>query len=303
MSAPTLRTVEQEALPTKAEAQQAPISARQTSSSSSPGHLLPEFSLKDKVIVVSGGARGLGLVQIEACLEAGAKVHALDRLPSPESDPASQFSKVAARAREELGTSLTYHQVDVRDNEALNKIIEGIANEHNRLDGLIAAAGINQETPALEYTAEDTDRMMSINFTGCFMTAQAVARQMVRLKQPGSILMIASMSGTIANKGMIAPVYNPSKAAVVQLARNLASEWGQYGIRVNTLSPGYILTQMLQNLFVDYPDRKTRWPQENMLGRLSTPDEYRGAAVFLLSDASSFMTGSDLRIDGGHAAW
>jgi NAD(P)-dependent dehydrogenase (short-subunit alcohol dehydrogenase family) len=100
---------------------------------------------------------------------------------------------------------LTYHQVDVRDNEALNKIIEDIANEHNRLDGLIAAAGINQETPALEYTAEDTDRMMSINFTGCFMTAQAVARQMVRLKQPGSILMIASMSATIANKGMIAP--------------------------------------------------------------------------------------------------
>lgn len=112
---------------------------------------------------------------------------------------------MATRAREELGTSLTYHQVDVRDNEALNSIVEGIANEHNRLDGLIAAAGINQETPALEYSAEDTDRMMSINFTGCFMTAQAVARQMVRLKQPGSILMIASMSGTIANKGMIAP--------------------------------------------------------------------------------------------------
>lgn len=98
-------------------------------------------------------------------------------------------------------------------------------------------------------------------------------------------------------------VYNPSKAAVVQLARNLAAEWGQYGIRVNTLSPGYILTQMLQNLFVEYPERKTRWAQENMLGRLSTPDEFRGAAVFILSDASSFMTGSDLRIDGGHAAW
>lgn len=297
MSAPALRTVEQQATSTKAEAQQqAPV--RQTAAA---GSLLPDFSLKDKVIVVSGGARGLGLVQIEACLEAGAKVYALDRLGEPESD--SHFAKVAQRAREELGTSLTYFQVDVRDNAQLNKIIEDIANENNRLDGLIAAAGINQETPALEYTAEDTDRMMSINFTGCFMTAQAVARQMVRLKQPGSILMIASMSGTIANKGMIAPVYNPSKAAVVQLARNLASEWGQYGIRVNTLSPGYILTQMLENLFVEYPERKTRWASENMLGRLSTPNEYRGAAVFLLSDASSFMTGSDLRIDGGHAAW
>lgn len=100
-------------------------------------------------------------------------------------------------------------------------------------------------------------------------------------------------------------VYNPSKAAVVriQLACNLAMEWGEYGIRVNTLSPGYILTQMLQNLFNDHPDRREKWPTENMLGRLSKPSEYRVAAVFLLSIASSYMTGADLRIDGGHAAW
>ncbi|KAK7421667.1 hypothetical protein QQZ08_009841 [Neonectria magnoliae] len=308
--APMLKMLSQQA-PTKVTIQHtttAVVRAFHTTSATrnaalDPRHLLPEFSMKDKVVVVSGGARGLGLVQIEALLEAGAKVHAIDRLPSPETDPTSNFSHIAKRAREELGTSLTYHQVDVRDVPQLNKIFEGIADETGRLDGLIAAAGINQETPALEYTAEDADRMMSINFTGCFMTAQAAARQMIRLKQPGSICLIASMSATIANKGMIAPVYNPSKAAVVQLSRNLASEWGQYGIRVNTLSPGYILTQMLRNLFNDYPERETKWPEENMLNRISNPEEYRGAAVFLLSDASSFMTGSDLRIDGGHAAW
>jgi NAD(P)-dependent dehydrogenase (short-subunit alcohol dehydrogenase family) len=83
----------------------------------------------------------------------------------------------------------------------------------------------------------------------------------------------------------------------------LAAEWGQYGIRVNTLSPGYILTNMLTELFDDFPERKTLWPKENMLGRFSLPPEYRGAAVFLLSDASTFMTGSDLHIDGGHTAW
>lgn len=97
--------------------------------------------------------------------------------------------------------------------------------------------------------------------------------------------------------------YNASKAAVVQLARNLASEWGAHGIRVNTISPGYIVTAMTETLFEAVPERRTAWPDANMLGRLSYPEEYRGAAVFLLSDASSFMTGADLRIDGGHCAW
>lgn len=168
-------------------------------------HLLPEFSLKDKVIVVSGGARGLGLVQIEALLEAGATVHAIDRLPSPANDPKSGFSEVVKRATTELDSSLTYHQVDVRDNAELNRIFESIATQSGRMDGLVAAAGINYETPALDYPAEECDRMMSINVTGAFMCAQAAARQMVRLKTPGSIAMVASMSGTIANKGMFSP--------------------------------------------------------------------------------------------------
>jgi NAD(P)-dependent dehydrogenase (short-subunit alcohol dehydrogenase family) len=105
------------------------------------------------------------------------------------------------------------------------------------------------------------------------------------------------------DQGLICPAYNASKAAVIQLARNLASEWGQYGIRVNTISPGYIVTAMVEALFEKFPERRVEWPKQNMLGRLSKPEEYRGAAAFLISDASSFMTGSDLRMDGGHAAW
>jgi NADP-dependent 3-hydroxy acid dehydrogenase YdfG len=107
---------------------------------------------------------------------------------------------VAQRAEKELGTSLHYRQIDVRDIPALNKTVEEIADKHGRLDGLIAAAGIQQETPALEYTAEDANRMFEINITGVFMSAQAVARQMVKLGQPGSIVLIASMSGTVANR-------------------------------------------------------------------------------------------------------
>lgn len=181
--------------------------------------------------------------------------------------------------------------------------MRAISDEYGRLDGLIAAAGIQQETPALEYTAEDANLMFEVNCTGVFMTAQAVAKEMIRWGNGGSIAMIASMSGTVANRGLICPAYNASKAGVIQLGRNLAAEWGQFGIRVNTISPGYIVTQMVEALFEQFPERRRDWPTQNMLGKLSLPQEYRGAAVFLISDASSFMTGSDLRIDGGHCAW
>ena len=221
------------------------------------------------------------------------------------------------RASLELGTALHYRRVDVRDVADMNGIIEKIASEHGRLDGLIAAAGINKETPALDFTAEDANKLFEVNITGVFMTAQAVAKQMIRFGNGGSIALIASMSGTVANRvrrsqakrstltvqGLICAPYNASKAAVLQLARNLAAEWGEHGIRVNTISPGYILTAMGKDLFVDNPERKTELPDGNMLGRFSNPREYRGAAVFVISEASSFMTGSDLRIDGGHAAW
>lgn len=114
---------------------------------------------------------------------------------------------------------------------------------------------------------------------------------------------IASMSGTIANRGLICAAYNSSKAGVVQLARNLAMEWGAHGIRVNTISPGYIITPMTKHDFKGSEEREQFLADQNMLGRLSEAREYRGAAVFLLSEASSFMTGSDLIIDGGHHSW
>lgn len=97
------------------------------------------------------------------------------------------------------------HRVDVRDVQALNDVVEGIANKTGRLDGLIAAAGMQQETPALEYTAEDANTMFAVNVTGVFMTAQAVARQMIKLKHPGSLVLIGSMSGSVANRGLLCP--------------------------------------------------------------------------------------------------
>jgi NAD(P)-dependent dehydrogenase (short-subunit alcohol dehydrogenase family) len=123
-------------------------------------------------------------------------VYALDILPEPSPD----FHTIATRAENELGTSLHYRRVDVRDVSSLNNIVSEIADKHGRMDGLIAAAGIQQETPALEYTPEDANRMFEVNITGVFMTAQAVAKQMIRFGNGGSIALIASMSGTVANR-------------------------------------------------------------------------------------------------------
>jgi NAD(P)-dependent dehydrogenase (short-subunit alcohol dehydrogenase family) len=157
---------------------------------------LPEFSLQDKVILVTGGAQGLGLTQCGALLEAGATVYALDR----QAQPSAPFYELQKRAKDQLGQGFHYRQVDVRNVPMLNEIVQAIADQEGKIDGLIAAAGIQQETSALEYTPEDANRMFEINITGVFMTAQAVARQMVKRGTPGSLVLIASMSGTVANK-------------------------------------------------------------------------------------------------------
>ena len=164
-------------------------------------------------------------------------------------------------------------------------------------------------TPALDFKKEDIMKMLEINYAGVFLSARACARQMMKYKIQGSICLIASMSGTIANKGFIAPVYNSSKTAVIQLARNLAMEWGRMqpdgsgGIRVNTISPGHIVTPMVEENFRRGEADREEWENNSMLGRLSTPEEFQGAGVFLLSEASSYMTGHDMKIDGGTTAW
>ncbi|KAL8892714.1 MAG: hypothetical protein Q9215_000463 [Flavoplaca cf. flavocitrina] len=276
-----------------------PIDQKLPTSSATQTQRFREFDLAKRVFIVTGGGRGLGLTMAEALIEAGATVYCLDWLVEPD----EEFRAAQKRANPDFGGSLHYSRIDVRDTENLDGVIGGIAGKHSRLDGLIAAAGIQQVTAATEYKVEDVMKMMEINYTGVFMTAAAVARQMMDHGCKGSIVLVASMSGFIANKGLITPVYNSSKAAVIQCARNLAMEWGPKGIRVNALCPGHIVTPMVQKNFDDDPSLQGKWEKENFLGRLSKPEEFRGAGLFLLSDASSFMTGNSLVIDGGHTAW
>lgn len=265
-----------------------------------------QFDLNGCVYVVTGGASGIGLSMAEGLAEAGGEVYCLDRSDVPN----AAFRKAVEQLRAGPGVgTLNYKCVDVTNTELLNEIIEGIATKAQRLDGSIAAAGINQVTPALDYGVEEARKLMDINFIGVLATATACARQMIKYKCRGSICLIASMSGLVANKGMLSPVYNSSKAGVIQLARNLAMEWGKVQddgasvIRVNALSPGHVLTPMVQKTFEEVPDAKEKWEGENLMGRLGDPSEFKGAALFLLSEASSFMTGNNLVIDGGHTAW
>ncbi|KAI2613422.1 NAD(P)-binding protein [Hypoxylon sp. NC1633] len=265
---------------------------------------LADFDLSGKVFIVTGGARGLGLALSEALAETGGKVYCFDR--EPEAD--EQWAEAARRA-DEFGGSLHYHQQDVQDTDGLDRTIAEIADKHKRLDGVVAAAGVQHLSPAIEWTKEEVNRMMDINYTGLMMTATSAAKQMFKYKIHGSMCFIASMSGSVANKGLLSPVYNSSKAAVVQLARNLAMEWspirkdGTGGIRVNCISPGHILTPMVLKNFEEVPGLREKWESENMMGRLAETSEFKGAALFLLSNASSFMTGTNMVIDGGHTAW
>ncbi|KAL2003211.1 hypothetical protein VTN02DRAFT_4618 [Thermoascus thermophilus] len=258
-----------------------------------------EFNLQDRVFAITGGGRGLGLAMAEALMEAGAKVYCMDRLEAP--DP--EFRAAQERARSTYGGGLEYRRVDVRNHIDVNNTMAAIAAESQRLDGLVAAAGINHLQSAIDHDQAKLDEVMQINYNGVFHAATAAARQMFHHRCGGSVLLVASMSGLIANKGMTSPVYNSSKAAVIQLGRCLAMEWGRHGIRVNSLCPGHVMTPMVEQVFRTAPQARATWEAENMLGRLAVPEEFRGVALFALSDASSFMTGSTLLIDGGHTAW
>ncbi|KAI5303459.1 hypothetical protein KEM56_007524 [Ascosphaera pollenicola] len=267
----------------------------------------PSFRLDGKVFAVTGGGRGIGLCIAEAMSDAGAEVHCLDLSPSPD----EHFLEAQDRVENRSG-SLQYHCLDVRDVPAMTTIFSQIARGQGqgrapRLDGLVAAAGIQQLTEAIDYEVDDVRRMLDVNYTGVLMSAQAAARAMIE-SQPetppsGSIVLIASMSAFVANKGLTSCVYNSSKAAVVQLARNLAMEWAKYGIRVNSLCPGHTVTPMVERNFEEVPGLRELWEKENMLGRLARPAELAGAAIYMLSEASSFMTGTSLVVDGGHTAW
>lgn len=264
--------------------------------------IFDEFALTDRVAVVSGGNRGLGLEMAIALCEAGARAVYCFDLPE---DPSEVF--VASREYvSKLGNNsrLEYFAADVCDQQLLWKKVEEIGDKEQRLDICVAAAGIlKPHIECLEYPADVFREVVEVNTTGVLFTAQAAGRQMARFGRGGSIILIASMSGSITNRDHAWVSYNSSKAAVLQMARSMACELGEKRIRVNSLSPGHIYTQMTAAYLDKQPHLLDKWSGMNPLGRLGRPDELRGVVTWLASDASTFCTGSDIIVSGGHHSW
>ncbi|KAK4701428.1 hypothetical protein P7C70_g4798, partial [Phenoliferia sp. Uapishka_3] len=252
-------------------------------------NIFHEFSLSGRI-----GNGGIGLEMALALAEAGASVYCIDlaEKPSSDFDAAVTYAKV-------LGSSIKYIRANVTDQTLMNKICYDIAED----EICIAAAGILMGADCLDYPIEDFQKVMNVNVNGVFVTATACAREMARLQRPGSIILIASMSGSIANREEPWTAYNASKAAVIQMARSLACELGPRGIRVNSLSPGHVKTALTNQFLEKKPEYEQKWSNLNPLGRLGKIHEMRGPAVWLAGDASSYCTGSDIVIAGGHTAW
>ena len=196
------------------------------------------FSLRNKTIVITGGGRGLGLTLAFAVVEAGGHAALLDLLPAPSGPEYSQLAKLAKQS----SLTVSYRKCDVTSEADVTQVLDEIEEEGSKvgapLGGIVACAGIQQRVPALEYEASDFERILRVNVVGAFISVKRTARILKEKNRSGSIVLIASMSGEIANRGLTCTAYNSSKSAVHQMCRSLAQEWGQYGIRVNTLSPG-----------------------------------------------------------------
>ncbi|KAI0646722.1 hypothetical protein C8Q79DRAFT_686662 [Trametes meyenii] len=240
-----------------------------------------------------------------ALAEAGARaVYCVD-LPK---EPGEEFVKTKAYLGKMEGRNgegrLEYIEADVTNQEAMWMLGETIGSREGRMDVCVAAAGILKgDTPCLTYPGKQFKDVIAVNVNGVLFTAQAAGQQMAKFNNGGSIIMIGSISGSGANQGHPWVSYNTSKSAVLQMARSMACELAPQGIRVNTISPGYINTSMTHQFLQKKPELLKRWENNNPMGRIGRPDELRGAAVWLASDASTFCTGSDILVSGGHHAW
>ena len=248
--------------------------------------VLDAFRLDGRVAVVTGGNRGLGFAFARALGEAGASVAI-----------AARDEALNAKAAEELGALAV--EMDVTSPESVEAMAERVTGELGEIDILVNNAGTCFHRSALEVPADEWRAVWDVNVDGLWHCSQAVGSRMVE-RGRGAIVNIGSISAMIVNRPQMQPAYNASKAAVHQLTKSLAAEWAPHGVRVNALAPGYTKTEMAP---VDEPRFRRHWIEDAPMERYAMPDELGPSLLYLASDASSFVTGSVLVVDGGYTLW
>ncbi|CZS91794.1 sorbose reductase SOU1 [Rhynchosporium agropyri] len=263
---------------------------------------LPSFSLEGRVGVVTGGARGLGLVMSQAMVISGADVAIVDLNKDEAQKQAGEL--VAVFKKENPGAEkvpkVTAHYADVSSQESVEASIAEIIAQHGKIDNLVTSAGFTENFEAINYPIERVRKLWGVNVDGTWLFANAVARHLMERKAPGSMVFIGSMSGAIVNVPQPQAPYNAAKAAVRHMASSLAVEWAHANIRVNCISPGYMLTALTKKILDDNPELKKQWTSLIPQGKMGQPEDLMGAVTFLSSDASAYVTGADLRVDGGY---
>lgn len=248
------------------------------------------FELTGRTALVTGGARGLGLAMARALGAHGARLMLMDR------DPALLETALSALAADGLEARGSAGDVTVPADTV--RAVEAMQAAWGRVDIGVCNAGISLNAAAEEMTLEQWNAVIGVNLTGVFFTAQALARAMIP-RRGGAIITIASMSGVIVNVPQRQAAYNISKAGVIMATKSLAVEWAPHGIRVNAIAPGYMRTDMTAPYIAD-PSLGGVWLDLTPMKRAGDPHELGGAVVYLASDASSFMTGQTLVVDGGY---
>jgi len=248
-----------------------------------------KLDLTGEAAIVTGAARGIGRAIALALAEFGADVAIFDI----DGEGAERTAEeVEALGRRGLGL-----KVDVTKREEVEQGVRRVVEEFGKVDILVNNAGICINAPAEEMTEEQWDAVMDVNLRAVFICSQVVGREMIKRKK-GSIVNIASMSGLIVNRPQPQVSYNASKAGVIALTRSLAVEWAKHGIRVNAISPGYIRTEIT----LSRSDLIPEWIPNIPMGRMGEPEEVAALAVFLASEASSYVTGANFVVDGGYTA-
>ena len=248
------------------------------------------FSVYDHVILVSGGSRGIGRAIAQGFADRGAKVVITGRDKDTLEATAAEISTgefdVVAKV-----CDVSYRQV-------IDTTVQEVIEQFQRIDTLVNVAGVNRRKPTMDVSEDDYDFVMDINLKGAFLLSKAVGRQMIR-QTSGSQINIASLNTDRPLKNVLP--YAMSKSAMGHMTRGLALEWGQFGVRVNALAPGFILTDLTQKMWSD--ETMQTWGKANTpQRRLGQPKDMVGTAIFLASEASAFMTGQILYVDGGFTA-